>query len=102
MPPSGTKMRPNENVKATTLRIVEQILEKSKVSFKYADREVLEEKEESPSYPGVVTVYRKHIVEGNVLSLALKPNQVEVEVHWSAGGHDSSIVGTEKLFVSRF
>ena len=31
--------------------------------YKLNDKELLEEKEESVSYPGVVTVYRKHILE---------------------------------------
>lgn len=31
--------------------------------YKLSDKELLEEKEESASYPGVPTVYRKHIME---------------------------------------
>lgn len=65
----GAKQRPNENVKGTAERIVSTLLhiEKGKISFNFQDKELVEEKEDSPSYPGVTTVYRKHIVEGNVL-----------------------------------
>jgi hypothetical protein len=38
-----------------------------KISFDYDDKEVFEEENESPSYPGVKTVYRKEIVEGYVV-----------------------------------
>ncbi|CAD7926715.1 unnamed protein product [Amoebophrya sp. A120] len=74
----GAKQRPNENVKATAERILAERLhmEKSKVTFNYGEKEIVEVKEDSPSYPGVVTVYRKHIVEGHLQAHAMKPSDL--------------------------
>jgi len=36
------------------------------VNFDYTLKEIFEEQEESPSYPGVQTVYRKEIIEGTL------------------------------------
>jgi len=74
----GGKQRPNENVKATAERIMSSVLkiEKNKVSLNYKEKEILEEKEDSPSYPGVVTVYRKHIVEGKLMTMVMKPDEL--------------------------
>jgi len=38
----------------------------AKVVFDFSKKEVFEEQEESPSYPGVQTVYRKEIIEGKL------------------------------------
>merc|ERR1719203_787680 len=37
-----------------------------KIAFDFNSREYFEDEEESPSYPGVRTVYRKEIFEGKV------------------------------------
>lgn len=76
----GAKQRPNENVKATTERIMESLLgfkSKGKITFAYDSSELIEEKEDSPSYPGVVTVYRKTIVSGQVLPYSMQANEYE-------------------------
>lgn len=64
----GTKTRPHENTKDTILRIIDTVLKMSpqKFEFKYSTKELSEQEEESPSYPGIHTVYRKHFVEGYI------------------------------------
>jgi len=63
----GTKKEPYENTRKAALRVLDQTLDMGEcnVSFDFTWLEVFEEdQEESPSYPGVRTVYRKEIVEG--------------------------------------
>jgi len=64
----GTKKEPHENAKKVTARILRDQLgmQDCKVLFDFKKKEYYEEEEESPSYPGVRTVYRKEIVEGQV------------------------------------
>jgi len=64
----GTKKEPHENVKKVTARILKDLLgmQDCKVLFDFKSKEVFEEEEYSISYPGVRTVYRKEIVEGQV------------------------------------
>merc|ERR1711959_306229 len=64
----GTKQRPHESLMHTAQRIVATIMKMSdcEVRFNWEKRELMEEAEESPSYPGMHTVYRKHVVEGRV------------------------------------
>lgn len=66
----GTKKEPHESSKETAQRILKDMMNMGdcKVSFDFDDKEVFEEENESPSYPGVKTVYRKEIVEGFVVS----------------------------------
>ncbi|CAD7949383.1 unnamed protein product [Amoebophrya sp. A25] len=74
----GAKQRPNESVKATAERIVGERLhiDIRNIGFKWQEKEIAEVKEDSPSYPGVVTVYRKHIIEGAIQMQTLKPSEV--------------------------
>lgn len=62
----GTKKEPHMNSKQTSEKIVNDMLELNgcKVTFDFNQKEVFEEEEESPSYPGVTTVYRKELIEG--------------------------------------
>mmetsp|Transcript_54588 Transcript_54588/g.130231 ORF Transcript_54588/g.130231 Transcript_54588/m.130231 type:complete len:772 (+) Transcript_54588:71-2386(+) len=64
----GTKKEPHENTRMVALRLIDDMLgmKDCKVELNMKSREVFEEEEESPSYPGVRTVYRKEIVEGKV------------------------------------
>jgi len=64
----GTKKDPHENTKQVAERIVADYLDLggSKVSFEYDIKEVFEESDMSPSYPGVCTVYRKQFVQGQL------------------------------------
>lgn len=66
----GTKKEPHESSKETAERILKEMMGMGdcKISFDYDDKEVYEEENESPSYPGVKTVYRKEIVEGIVVA----------------------------------
>lgn len=66
----GTMRQPYENSRDAAQRIVQDKLGMGdcKVSLDFTNEEVVEEKTESPSYPGVDTVYRKVIVEGVVSS----------------------------------
>jgi serine/threonine protein kinase len=64
----GTKKEPHENTRQTAERILQEMLNMSSLSVKFdlTNMERHEEETESPSYPGVRTVYRKEIVEGAV------------------------------------
>jgi len=66
----GTKKEPWETAKQTAERIMRDLVNMGdvKVNFTYDHREVFEEEEMSPSYPGVFTVYRKEILEGVVVA----------------------------------
>lgn len=66
----GTKKEPHENTKQTAERILAEMLSMSTmmVQFKFDTMERYEEETESPSYPGVRTVYRKEMVDGIVSS----------------------------------
>jgi len=66
----GSKKEAYENTKKTASRIVQEqlgILETT-VSMDFEGKEIFEEQEESLSFPGVMTVYRKEIVECKVIS----------------------------------
>jgi len=59
----GTKKLPHENVRCAAWRtLAETQLDECTVAFDFDRREVFEVEEESPSYPGVRTIYRKEIV----------------------------------------
>jgi serine/threonine protein kinase len=64
----GTKKEPHENSKETAFRIVRTLLDlgAAVITFDFEGKEVFEEEGDSPSFPGVRTVYRKEIVEGFV------------------------------------
>jgi len=64
----GTKKEPHMNSKQTAEKIVAELINLggAKVKFNFGKKEVFEEQEESPSYPGVQTVYRKEIIEGEL------------------------------------
>jgi len=61
----GTKKNPHENAQETAIRILKDILgmEKLAVHFGFEEKEVFEEEMDSPSFPGVRTVYRKEIMQ---------------------------------------
>lgn len=61
----GTKKNPHENAQETAIRILKDILgmEKLAVRFGFEEKEVYEEEMDSPSFPGVRTVYRKEIMQ---------------------------------------
>jgi len=65
----GTKKAPHENVITCGRRILSDRLnmQDCKMGFNFVDTETYEEDQESPHYPGVRTVYRKAIVEAEVL-----------------------------------
>lgn len=68
----GTKRAAHENSLETAERVLKERLELANVDMKFniANMETFEEEEESPSYPGVRTVYRKSIVEAIISSSA--------------------------------
>mmetsp|Transcript_111221 Transcript_111221/g.287522 ORF Transcript_111221/g.287522 Transcript_111221/m.287522 type:complete len:358 (-) Transcript_111221:307-1380(-) len=71
---SGTKKLPHENSMQTAQRVVSERLrmEDAVITFDPINRECFEDEEESPSYPGVRTVYRKEIIEGMVTTVDTK------------------------------
>jgi len=71
---AGTKRKSHETVKNVVGQIVKTLLgmQDCKITFDFKSKEVFEEEEESPSYPGVRTVYRKEILEGLVTSTDIK------------------------------
>lgn len=64
----ATKRDPHEDVKRVLLRILKELLgmQDCRVLFDFRSKEVYEEEDESPSYPGVRTVYRRETIEGSV------------------------------------
>jgi len=64
----GTKRHPHENAVQTAQRLIHERLniQDEQVRFDFNRSEVLEEDDDSPSYPGVRTVYRKEFYEGVV------------------------------------
>eukprot|EP00928_Gymnodinium_smaydae_P020352 TRINITY_DN17867_c0_g4_i1.p1 TRINITY_DN17867_c0_g4~~TRINITY_DN17867_c0_g4_i1.p1 ORF type:complete len:778 (-),score=158.85 TRINITY_DN17867_c0_g4_i1:186-2474(-) len=60
----GTKREPHENKRTCAARIASTMLNLggSQLSYDFTKQEVFEEEEESRSYPGVLTVYRKAII----------------------------------------
>jgi len=65
---SGAKKLPHENAMQTARRVVEERLtmKEAGIVFNSSSSECFEDDEDSPSYPGVRTVYRKEILEGTV------------------------------------
>lgn len=61
----GTKKFPHENSQETAMRVLKEFLSMDSVtvSFDFDSKEVYEEEMDSPSFPGVRTVYRKEIVQ---------------------------------------
>jgi len=64
----GKKKRPHENVRNAAERIIMELpdVNLEDVTFDFDAIEEFEEEEESPSYPGVRTVYRKQVVGGKL------------------------------------
>jgi hypothetical protein len=75
----GAKKEPHENTKQTAERILVDVLDMRKNDFELTFdehlEEVFEEQEESPSYPGVRTVYRKHVVACEVKAKTTSASQ---------------------------
>mmetsp|Transcript_60680 Transcript_60680/g.159540 ORF Transcript_60680/g.159540 Transcript_60680/m.159540 type:complete len:780 (-) Transcript_60680:278-2617(-) len=67
----GTKKEPHENTRQTAERILQEMLgiAPTSVKFDLGSIERFEEEMDSPSYPGVRTVYRKEIIEGVVSTM---------------------------------
>lgn len=68
------------------------------VQFDFGNKEVFEEQEDSPSYPGVMTVYRKEIIEG-MLEPADSKNYIGLnsksKTDWS---HEETVTRNTKYF----
>lgn len=64
----GTKKEPHENTRQTAERIIKDMLnvDPNLITLELVNMERHEEEAESPSYPGVTTVYRKEMVEAVV------------------------------------
>eukprot|EP00927_Polykrikos_kofoidii_P053928 TRINITY_DN48444_c0_g1_i1.p1 TRINITY_DN48444_c0_g1~~TRINITY_DN48444_c0_g1_i1.p1 ORF type:complete len:797 (+),score=169.91 TRINITY_DN48444_c0_g1_i1:100-2490(+) len=62
----GTKKEPYENTRKTALRVTRDHLGIDEAKIEFISKENFEEEEMSRSFPGVTTVYRKEIVEGEL------------------------------------
>lgn len=64
----GTKKSPEENGRQTALRLIQERLPQftEALTFDFTAKECFEDDEDSPSYPGMRTIYRKEIYEGVV------------------------------------
>jgi len=80
----GTKKLPHESSRETAMRLLRDRLglPQTAISFDWTRKEVFETDEESASYPGVRTVYRKEIFQGNFVSTDAS---VLAKVHLDAG-----------------
>eukprot|EP00971_Amphidinium_carterae_P060819 1203946-Amphidinium_carterae.1 len=74
----GVKKEPHENLRNAAERILMMMpnMHDCKVVFDFKHKEVFEMEEESRSYPGVRTVYRKQIVQGRVIQRDDKQSRV--------------------------
>jgi|Transcript_10249 serine/threonine protein kinase len=75
----GTKKEPHMNSKQVADKIIAETMDlgEATVKFDFNTKEVFEEKENSPSYPGVMTVYRKEIISGELVVLNAKGKKPE-------------------------
>mmetsp|Transcript_31991 Transcript_31991/g.69925 ORF Transcript_31991/g.69925 Transcript_31991/m.69925 type:complete len:768 (+) Transcript_31991:93-2396(+) len=85
----GTKKEPHENTMQVAQRILDSrlVMNDCKVRLDNTTKEFYEEEEESPSYPGVRTVYRKEIVEGKITTTdpsVLARVGLKVDKPWSS------------------
>merc|ERR1719326_2086280 len=65
----GTKQRPHENAYHTARRVLGGLPlsgGEDDITFNPAASLMLEEEKDSPSYPGLKTLYRKHIVDASI------------------------------------
>jgi hypothetical protein len=66
----GTKKLPQENPRQLVNRLLSERLKLNDCQLQFVDtpKEVFEEEESSPSYPGFMTVYRKEIIEAKLIA----------------------------------
>jgi len=63
----GAKSRPDENQFLSARRIIKKQLEIDENAVKFKEKaDFVEEEKSSPSYPGIVTVYRKRLIYAEV------------------------------------
>jgi len=67
------KRRPNENAYRAARKLATTILtiEETSLELDHTSSHLIEETRESPSYPGLLTVYRKHIIMGSIVEKSL-------------------------------
>mmetsp|Transcript_73026 Transcript_73026/g.237457 ORF Transcript_73026/g.237457 Transcript_73026/m.237457 type:complete len:773 (-) Transcript_73026:133-2451(-) len=97
----GTKKEPHENAKTTAQRILQDMLDipLQSIQFDLSSAVRYEEETDSPSYPGVRTVYRKAIVDASVKEgdeAVLKKIGLPAFSAWSVKGKDKD--GNTKTF----
>lgn len=93
----GTKQEPHENVMQTAERVLADYVTIQGMTVKFdGTREMFEEEEESPSYPGVHTVYHKQIIVGKVSRRLSNPSQSVSVVYTKTGSMmESTKTGAE-------
>jgi serine/threonine protein kinase len=72
----GTKKEPHMNSKQVAEKIVAESMDlkgDATIKFDFTLKETFEETEDSPSFPGLKTVYRKEIISGELQSKSKKP-----------------------------
>jgi len=64
----GSKRRPDENQFVTARRILRRqlMVSENNVNLHAKDVQIIEEQKDSPSYPGLTTVYRKRLIKGEI------------------------------------
>jgi len=95
----GAKKQPHENTKQVVERYVAdflQCLNEYQIIFDFDSTEAFEEETISPSYPGVMTTYRKEIIKGRIVATedagkACFQNNSELT-------HSGDMGGTSKTF----
>merc|ERR1712194_389311 len=66
----GAKCRPDENQFLSARRVVRKQLEIDENAVKLSENvEFVEEEKSSPSYPGLVTLYRKRLIHAEVVNI---------------------------------
>lgn len=95
----GTKKEPYENTRQTAERILREFLklDPQGVTIDLLKIERVEEENESPSYPGVRTVYRKELVTGEI-SLSDAGALAKIGLPSNAAWEATDTVGNTKTF----
>lgn len=65
----GGKSRPSENIYRTAKRVSDCMLGIAEGWIVWGAHTVIEEAKDSPSYPALKTIYRKHIISAKLLDM---------------------------------
>jgi len=99
----GTKKRPHENGRQVCERMMRERMGMTgaEATFDYLSKEYEEADEESPSYPGVRTVYRKEIYEG-IITTKDAGELAKLGLKEGGGQQQYVVTGTDDQYIRTF